>query len=62
MAYVSVEPEQAGTSVDSANVESGNSEGKGGKLPDTATNMYNYMLAGCIIFLVQLFLVRRKKV
>ncbi|MGE7825599.1 isopeptide-forming domain-containing fimbrial protein [Paenibacillus sp. NPDC093718] len=54
-------PGQSGNSNDSANVESGYSKGTGNKLPDTATNMYNYLMAGCIIFFAGLFLLKRKK-
>ncbi|MEC0307713.1 isopeptide-forming domain-containing fimbrial protein [Paenibacillus lautus] len=44
--------------------ESGKPEAteNGPKLPDTATNMYSYMLAGCILLLAGLLLLRRRKV
>ncbi|WP_339268968.1 isopeptide-forming domain-containing fimbrial protein [Paenibacillus sp. FSL K6-1330] len=37
-------------------------EPEGNKLPNTATNMYSYMVAGCIILLAGLLLLRRRKV
>ncbi|CAH0119710.1 hypothetical protein PAE9249_02217 [Paenibacillus sp. CECT 9249] len=49
--------DQYDASSDPANAESG----IGHKLPNTATNMYSYLLAGCIILLAGLFLLRRKK-
>ncbi|MDP4098516.1 isopeptide-forming domain-containing fimbrial protein, partial [Paenibacillus sp. P96] len=52
---------QSGTSGDSANGGSGDGSGNGSKLPETATNMYGYLLAGFIILLAGLFLLRRKK-
>ncbi|MGE7825531.1 isopeptide-forming domain-containing fimbrial protein [Paenibacillus sp. NPDC093718] len=44
--------------------ESGKPEAteNGPKLPDTATNMYSYMLAGSILLLAGLLLLRRRKV
>ncbi|MDP4098345.1 isopeptide-forming domain-containing fimbrial protein [Paenibacillus sp. P96] len=52
---------QSGTSGDSVNGgSSGDGEGTGSKLPETATNMYGYLLAGFIILLAGLFLLRRK--
>nr|WP_161782225.1 Ig-like domain-containing protein [Paenibacillus ehimensis] len=54
-------PGQSGTPSDSSNVESGDSKGTGNKLPNTATNMYSYLLAGCILLLAGLFMLRRKK-
>jgi len=36
-------------------------EPNGNKLPNTATNMYSYMLAGFILLLAGLFLIRRRK-
>jgi len=50
---------QSGTSKDAMNAESGDRNGN--KLPNTATNMYSYMLAGFILLLAGLFLVRRRK-
>ncbi|MFB5762359.1 isopeptide-forming domain-containing fimbrial protein [Paenibacillus medicaginis] len=53
---------QSDTSGDSVNGgNSGNGDGHGSKLPATATNMYGYLLAGLIILLAGLFLLRRKK-
>jgi len=52
---------QSGSSNDSINTESGDSNGTDNKLPNTATNMYSYLLAGCILLLTGLFLVRRKR-
>ncbi|MFB5678200.1 isopeptide-forming domain-containing fimbrial protein [Paenibacillus terreus] len=53
---------QSGTSGESeSGGSSGNGDGTGSKLPATATNMYGYMLAGCLILLAGLFLLRRKK-
>lgn len=52
---------QSGSSSDSVNLESGDREGTGSKLPNTATNMYSYLLAGCILLLAGLFLIRRKR-
>ncbi|MFM9277978.1 isopeptide-forming domain-containing fimbrial protein [Paenibacillus jiagnxiensis] len=53
---------QSGNSGDSVNGgNSGNGDGNGSKLPATATNMYGYLLAGVIILLAGLFLLRRKK-
>ncbi|MFB5682504.1 isopeptide-forming domain-containing fimbrial protein [Paenibacillus terreus] len=53
---------QSGNSGDSVNGgNSGNGDGHGSKLPATATNMYGYLLAGLIIMLAGLFLLRRKK-
>ncbi|RAR44460.1 isopeptide-forming domain-containing fimbrial protein [Paenibacillus sp. MDMC362] len=37
-------------------------EPDGNKLPNTATNMYSYMLAGCILLLAGLLLLRKRKV
>ncbi|SHE14095.1 Uncharacterized protein conserved in bacteria [Chlamydia abortus] len=51
---------QSGASNESVNAESGDSKGTGNKLPNTATNMYSYLLAECIILLAGLFLLRRK--
>ncbi|MBT2765866.1 DUF11 domain-containing protein [Paenibacillus sp. ISL-20] len=44
--------------------ESGKPEAteNGPKLPNTATNMYSYMLAGCFVLLAGLLLLRRRKV
>jgi len=50
---------QSGASNDSLNAESGDRNGN--KLPNTATNMYSYMLAGFILLLAGLFLIRRRK-
>lgn len=36
-------------------------ERNGNKLPNTATNMYSYLLAGFILLLAGLFLIRRRK-
>ncbi|MDP4098523.1 isopeptide-forming domain-containing fimbrial protein [Paenibacillus sp. P96] len=55
---------QSGTSDNSGDSANGGSEegsGNGSKLPATATNMYGYLLAGFIILLAGLFLLRRKK-
>ncbi|MFM9278305.1 isopeptide-forming domain-containing fimbrial protein [Paenibacillus jiagnxiensis] len=53
---------QSGTSGDSeSGSSSGNGDGNGSRLPATATNMYGYLLAGCLILLAGLFLLRRKK-
>ncbi|WP_355319158.1 isopeptide-forming domain-containing fimbrial protein [Paenibacillus jiagnxiensis] len=53
---------QSGTSGDSeSGSSSSNGDGTGSKLPATATNMYGYLLAGCLILLAGLFLLRRKK-
>ncbi|MFB5270024.1 LPXTG cell wall anchor domain-containing protein [Paenibacillus enshidis] len=41
--------------------DSGNGDGNGSKLPATATNMYGYLLAGLIILVAGLLLLRRKK-
>lgn len=54
-------PGPSDTSNDSVNVESGDSKGTGNKLPNTATNMYSYLLARCIMLLAGLSLLRRKK-
>ncbi|MFB5677182.1 LPXTG cell wall anchor domain-containing protein [Paenibacillus terreus] len=40
---------------------SGDNEGSGSKLPETATNMYGYLLVGGIILLAGLFFLRRKR-
>ncbi|MBU5349672.1 LPXTG cell wall anchor domain-containing protein, partial [Paenibacillus lautus] len=37
-------------------------EPNGNKLPNTATNMYSYMLAGAIMLLAGLLLLRKRKV
>lgn len=50
---------QSGISKDSVNAEFGNPNGN--KLPNTVTNMYSYMLAGFILLLAGLFLIRRRK-
>jgi uncharacterized repeat protein (TIGR01451 family)/fimbrial isopeptide formation D2 family protein/LPXTG-motif cell wall-anchored protein len=53
---------QSGNSGDSVNGgNSGNGDGNGSKLPATATNIYGYLLAGGLILLAGLFLLRRKK-
>ncbi|MFM9278297.1 Ig-like domain-containing protein [Paenibacillus jiagnxiensis] len=53
---------QSGTSGDSVNGGvSRDGKGTGNKLPETATDMYGYLLAGGIILLAGLILLRRKK-
>ncbi|WP_339322753.1 isopeptide-forming domain-containing fimbrial protein [Paenibacillus sp. FSL W8-0194] len=52
---------QSGTPGDPENADASDNEEAGNKLPDTATNMYNYFLAGFIMLLAGWFLLRKKK-
>lgn len=51
----------SGTPSNSVKVDPEENEGADNKLPNTSTNMYNFLLAGCILMIAGLFLLRRKK-